>query len=150
LAELKKEPVEQPKKASSGLSLPMVILIVALVIAAVVAGVGLTSSSGATVYGCMSISNQGGNVKITTSGIIHATGGQYFVTCAEGDDNPTASTTVSCLTINPHTETYAYPDSGTETWYYLSAPGHTITVPPVSVNSTEVLQPTTATITVTC
>ncbi len=150
LAEFKKEPVEAPKKSSSGFSLPMVLLIVALVIAAVVAGIGLTTSSGATVYGCMSISNQGGNVKIDTSGIIHVAGSQYYVTCAEGDANPTTSTSVSCLTINPHTETYTYPDSGTETWYYLSAPGHTITIPPVSVNSTEVLQPTTSTITVTC
>jgi hypothetical protein len=150
LAEFKKEPVEPPKKASSGLSMPMVILIIALVVAAVVAGVGLTSSSGATVYGCMSITNQGGNVKIETSGIIHVAASQYYVTCAEGDDNPTTSTSVSCLMINPHTETYAYPDSGTETWYYLSAPGHTITTPPLSANSTEVLQPTTATITVAC
>lgn len=150
LAELKKEASESAKKGPNRTNLPLIILVVALVAAAIVAGVGLTTISGATSYGCMSFSKQGSNVEITTSGIIHLSGTQYYVTCQEGETDPTTSTTYSCLTVTVHIQTYSYPDSDSEVWYYLSAGGHTITVPPLSVNSTEVLQPSQATITVDC
>ncbi|MDA4136224.1 MAG: hypothetical protein OK449_04390 [Thaumarchaeota archaeon] len=129
----------------------MVILIVVLAITAVAVGVGVqSSSSNSSQYGCISFVHQGNNLEVTTSGIIHISGSQYYVSCAEGVTDPTTPTTVSCLTISPHASISPYPDASTAYWYYLSAPGHTITVPNASTNSSEVLQPANPTIMVSC
>jgi len=137
-------------KSATRSSLPMVLLIVVLAIAAITVGAGLVSSSGSTHYACFNFTQHGNNVELSTSGIIHIAGSLYYVTCAEGNNDPTTSTTVSCLTINPQIKLSSYPSASTSIWYYLSAAGHTITVPPPSVNSSEVLQPTVSTIQVSC
>jgi hypothetical protein len=99
----------------------------------------------------MSFKHVGGDVQVLTSGIIHVSGTQYYVSCAEGDTNTSTSITVSCLTVSPHTSASPYPDGGAATWYYLSAPGHTISIPSVATNSTEVLLLSGhSTITVSC
>jgi hypothetical protein len=139
------------KKSGNRSPLPVVFLIVALVIAAGFIGAGLRSSaSGTTTYGCITLSQQGTNVKVVTSGILHVSGTQYYVTCAEGDSNPTTPATLSCLTITPQLKAFSYPGESPATWYYLSAPGHTITAPAPSDNSSELLQPANATVEVSC
>ncbi len=143
--------VSTTKKPGNRSMLPIVLLIIVLVVAAVTVGLGLRSaSSGSTVYGCITLSQQGTNVKVVTSGIIHVSATQYYITCPEGAANPTSPITVSCLTVSPHLKVFNYPGESPSNWYYLSAPGHIITAPAPSDNSSEVLQPANATIEVSC
>lgn len=118
----------------------IIVLVVVLVLAALALGIGFTTSSSATSYACMSLTHQGNDVELATSGIIHESGSQYYIVCPEGISNVNTGITFSCLTITPKTTTYPYPDASTYNWYYLSAPGHTITIPPTATNSSEVLQ----------
>ncbi len=128
-------------------------LLALLVIAAVATGVGfITTSTGPKSYACMSIEQSGGSVRVTTSGLIHLVGGQYYVTCTEGSDLPTSSLTVSCLTITPH-ERLAQIGVGASTYYYyLSAGSSTISLlgPPVPSNATEIVNSSQMTISVNC
>lgn len=151
LADLKRDPVEPSKKGTGRSRFPIVLLVVLLVAALAIGSLGLGSASAKSVYGCMTFKQQGNDVDVVTTGIIHVSGGQYYITCAEGDTYPTTPTTVSCLTVNPRTVDSPYPDGGAAVWYFLSATGHTITAPPISANSTEVLQtPAGTTVTVSC
>jgi hypothetical protein len=126
-------------RSSSHSQMAILVLVLLLVVAALTVGVGLNTVSSGTSYGCMTISQKGSTVQVVTSGILHESSSQYYISCAQGDTNPTGPTTVSCLSINPKIVTDTYPDAQSSVWYYLSAPGHTFVVPPPSTNSSEVL-----------
>lgn len=132
------------KKSPMASHAPLIVLVVLLVVAALTLGIGLRSESSSARYGCMSISQSGSTVQLSTSGIIHVDGSQYYITCSEGDTNPTSPITVGCLSVTPKVTTFTYPAAQNTERYYLSAQGHTITVPPAASNSTDVLQTSTS------
>ena len=140
---------KKPARKTSGSRVPILALVVFLVIAALTVGVGLSTANGNN-YGCMSVTQNGSTVKVVTTGIIHFSGSQYYITCGEGGTLPTTPLSVSCLTVTPKLVTNTYPAGQAARWYYLSAPGHEIVAPPPSTNSSVVLQPTDATIQVSC
>jgi hypothetical protein len=130
------------------------LLVVAIVVAAIV-GVAAASSTilgepGATNYGCATITHNGNALHVTTTGLIHRKGTQFYITCSEGATLPSGSVTVSCLTIGPQTSTTPYPGGSTTQDYYLSTHGQVITLQGAPANATEVLQPTNAWLQVTC
>jgi hypothetical protein len=130
----------------------MIVLIVILAIAAVgiVASVR-AETSGPYQYACLSVDQQGGELSVTTSGLIHYSGSQYYISCNEGSTSPTASSTVSCLTITPQTPSSPYPlGSGMSVLYYLNANGHPVTLQGAPANATEITQPASVTIQVNC
>jgi hypothetical protein len=150
LAQETGKPADSSGKSATRSSLPIIILIVVLALAAIGVGVGVEYSSGSTHYSCFTFTQQGSTLDVVTNGIIHISSSQYYVVCPEGAPDPQTGTSVSCLTISPQVKTFAYPDSQFSVWYYLSAPGHTITIPSAIANSTEILQPTNVTIQVSC
>lgn len=148
--------MSQPAKPSA--SKPSIInqgnLIVIIVVAVlVIAGVAVavkSESPGTVSYGCLSVSQHGNTLTLSTSGLIHIESSGYYISCAEGANLPTAATSVSCLSITPKQTTSPYPSGQTTYLYYLTAPKGAITVEGASANSTEILQPTTATLSINC
>jgi hypothetical protein len=129
------------------------LLIALLVIAAAATGVGvLATSGGSKSFACMDVGQNGSNVQVTTSGLIHFLKGQYYVTCTEGSSLPTSPLTTSCLTISPQLVT-AQIGAGASTYYYnLNAPGHQVALQgaPNPTNGTEIVTPAGVSIVVSC
>ena len=148
------ENTPQTAKASGNSTLrsrlPLIVLIIFLAIAAAGVAAGAASSSGATQLSCLSITHQGSGLQITTNGLVHISGTQYYVACPEGSNPVTSSTSVSCLTIAPQEHNFSYPDAAPYLWYYLVAPGHAITIPGAVANATEIIPPPDVTIQVSC
>jgi hypothetical protein len=149
----KPEQSSQPgKKPSSAPRIGLVVLVVILAIAAVgiVASVS-AESSGPFQYACLSVTQQSGELSVATSGLIHYSGSEYYVSCSEGSTSPITSSSISCLTITPQTPASPYPlGSGMSIQYYLNANGHPVTLQGAPANATEITQPTSATIQVNC
>jgi len=107
-------------------------LVVIALLAIAVVGTGiayLDTARGATSYACMSISHQGSTVQITTSGLLHYIGSQYYISCGEGSSLPTSYFTSSCLTISPSLIPAKIGVGASTEYYYLGVTaGHTITL----------------------
>jgi hypothetical protein len=128
----------------------LVLAIVIIVVVGLAFGAVVHTSSGSVQYACMTIDHQGSNLDITTSGIIHFSGTEYYLSCVEGSPLPTSSTSVSCLTVSPQIETATYPGAASTYFYYLSAKTGTITLQGAAANATEIISPSSASILVTC
>jgi hypothetical protein len=132
--------------------LPMVVLAL-IVIVVVATGVGYAETAGGpTSYACLSITHQGSNEKITTSGLLHYAKSQYYVSCNEGSPLPTSQYKASCLTISSKTVPAAIGNGASTEYYYISANGNAITLngAPAPVNSTEYINPSAVSLSVTC
>jgi len=131
-------------------ALVVVALIVILVIGTGVAYLG--ASGGPTKYACMSISHQGGEVQITTTGLLHYLKQQYYITCTEGSSLPSNVYTSACLTITPQVVLAGIGVGASTNYYYLSAPANAIAVagaPPL-VNGSEIITPSAISLSVRC
>jgi hypothetical protein len=146
------DPLARPRARGSSKLLPLLLVLAVMVAVLVGAAAGSTilGSPGVTTYACASIARDGSTLHVTTNGLIHRSGSQYYLTCSEGATLPSTSVTVSCLTIAPQTSSAPYPGGSTTQDYYLSSLGHTITLMGAPANATEVLQPTNAWLQVTC
>lgn len=132
--------------------MPMVILAL-IVIVVIVTGVGYAETAGSTTnYACMSITHQGSNEKITTSGLLHYVKSQYYISCNEGSPLPSSQFKASCLTISPKTIPAPIGVGASTEYYYISANGNAITLngAPAPVNSTEYIDPTAISLSLTC
>lgn len=128
-----------------------IIIIAVVVVVAAIGGASIVFKSSTSKYSCLSVSTQGGDVQVSTSGLIHIDGTQYYVTCAEGAADLTAPATYSCLTISPQVITTTYPDNPLlATRYYLDAGDHTITVSGTTGNETEISPGPGVGITIAC
>lgn len=149
MSEQEKQPrAKQGTGARSGQNL----VILAIVVVGLIAlGVGaMASSGGSTSYACMRISQSGGTVSVTTSGLVHLQTGSYYISCNEGSSLPTASTSFSCLTITPKSTVSPYPGGQTTYVYYLAAPASSVSVQGNGANATEVLQPANVALSINC
>ena len=139
-----------PKKRPA--LLPIVILAL-IVIVVVATGVGYAATAGGpTSYACISVAHQGSNEKITTTGLLHYVKSQYYVSCNEGSPLPTSAYKASCLTISPKTIPAPIGVGASTEYYYISATGNAITLngAPAPVNSTEYIDPSAISLSVTC
>ncbi len=142
---------EPVSRSPVGLAALVVLVLIALVV--IITGVGFAATAGgSTHYACMSISHQGSDEKITTSGLLHYLDSGYYVTCNEGSSLPTSSYKASCLTISPKTVPAAIGLGASTQYYYISSTGGSITLQgaPTPVNATEFTNPSGITITVAC
>jgi hypothetical protein len=129
------------------------LLIVLLAIVVIGTGAGyIATSTGPTTYSCISLSHQGSNVLVKTTGLVHYLKSQYYTTCTEGSTLPTSPLTYSCLTITPQSLLAPIGVGATTYYYYLSAPGHTITLQgaPPPTNGTEIITPWAISLLVSC
>ena len=129
------------------------VLVVLIALAVVGTGAGyVVTSSGPTSFSCMSLSHQGSNALLKTTGLVHYLKSQYYVTCTEGSPLPTTPLTFSCLTITPQSLQAPIGVGATTYYYYLSAPGHTITLQgaPAPSNGTEIITPASISLLVNC
>jgi hypothetical protein len=134
--------------ARSKTTLPLVIVIIIVVVLGLVA---VEHSSSASVqYACISVDHQGSNLAVTTSGIIHVSGSDYFFSCSEGSPLPTTSLTVSCLTVTPQEVTPPYPGAASTYYYHLTTKTGTISLQGAPVNATEIIAPSSASVLVAC
>jgi hypothetical protein len=139
--------------AKDGRSFLLLSVIAIVAIAGVSGAAVLIYSSQPSQYACISIGYHGSTLQLTTSGLIHISGSQYYISCSDGTDDgqlPTSSLGASCLTITAKEVTSTYPGAASTYYYYLTAPGHTITLQGVTTNSTEITQPNDASIQVDC
>ena len=141
-------PSESKPAARSRTSLFLMVVII--VIVGLAFGAVVHSSSGSIQYACMTIDHQGNNLVVTTSGIIHVSGTEYYLSCGEGAPLPTSSTSVSCLTVNPRINTPAYPGAASTYYYYLTARTGTVSLQGAATNATEIISPSSVSILVTC
>lgn len=129
-------------------------VILALIVIVVVAtGVGYAATTGSTTnYACISITHQGSTEKITTSGLLHYAKSQYYVSCNEGSPLPSSQYTASCLTISPKTILAPIGGGASTEYYYISASGNAVTLngAPAPVNSTEYVDPSAISLSVSC
>ena len=132
----------QTKK--TGRSNVQLIVVVAIIAVAALSGVVVLHHIGPVHYACLSISSQNGAVDVSTSGIIHYTGTQYYVSCNEGSDLPTSADSYSCLMVKPDLVTSPYPGAASTYYYYLSATAGKISLQGAAANSTEIITPATA------
>jgi hypothetical protein len=144
-------PSAGPPKGRPGL-VPIVILVL---IAIVVIATGVSyanAASGPTSYACISITHQGSNEQVKTTGLLHYANSQYFISCSEGSSLPTSQYKVSCLTISPHTRVAPIGFGASTQYYYISANGKAITIngAPTPVNSTEYVDPTAISLSIAC
>jgi hypothetical protein len=126
---------------------------VLLVIAAAATGIGVVATSaGPRNFACLTIAQNGNTLHVTTSGLIHYLKGQYYITCTEGSSLPTTPLTISCLTITPKLQLSSLGIGASTYYYYLSAPGHEMTVQgaPNPVDGAEIVTPANASISATC
>ena len=131
-----------------------IVIVGLLAIVVVATGVGyLGTSTGPINYACLSISHQGSNVDVKTTGLVHFLKSQYYVTCTEGSSLPTNTLNVGCLTITPQPlgTTIGSGYSATS-YYYLSATGRTITLvgAPAPTNGTEIITPSRISLSISC
>jgi len=129
------------------------VILVLIVIVVVATGVGYAvTSSGPTSYACISITHQGSNQKITTTGLLHYVKSQYYISCSEGSSLPTSKYNASCLTISPHTIPAAIGLGASTEYYYISANGNAITLngAPAPVNSTEYINTASISLSIAC
>ena len=129
------------------------VIIVLIVIVAIGTAIGVAGTSGGpTKYACMQISNLGGNVKITTSGLIHYLKAQYYITCNEGSPLPTGQLKSACVTISPQTIPAQIGIGASTEYYYISggSGGISLQGAPAPTNGTEIIQPTTAYLQTSC
>lgn len=151
MSDTPKEAPRAKSKRSIQSYVPIAILVVLVVIGLAATAAGSISGKTNTLqYGCMTATAGGSNVDISTTGLIHYTGSQYYITCAEGAAEPTTSGSLSCLSITPKTITSPYPSAAPAFWYYLSARGGSITIQGAPSNSTVLTQPNSAIVVVTC
>jgi hypothetical protein len=120
----------------------IVTLTVLVLMALVVIGTGVAvaeTSSGPASYACMSISHQGNTVQLTTTGLLHYAGSQYYISCNEGSNLPSGQYKSSCLTISPKKITPTIGLGAPTEYYYLSSSGGALTLHGASApaNSTE-------------
>jgi len=131
-----------------------IVVIILIVIVAIATGVGvLETATGPTTYSCMTISHQGNQLTLKTSGLVHYVKAQYYVTCNEGSTLPTNTLTTSCLTITPQ----YVPSSigvgvGTNYFYLSTTSGHAIALQgaPAPTNGTEITTPAAISLSVSC
>ncbi len=131
---------------------PMLILVL-IGIVVVATGVGfLATATGPTHYACLSVSKQGSDVTVTTSGMLHYLPSGYYISCSEGSSLPTGPYQNSCLKISPKTVPAAIGLGASTQYYYISAPGHSITLQgaPAPVNATEYIAPAGLSLSVAC
>jgi len=139
--------------AKSRPALLPIALLVLIVIVAIVTGVGYAETASApTSYGCISITHQGSNEMITTSGLLHYLKAQYYISCNEGSSLPTGQYTASCLTISPRTQPATIGIGASTEYYYISANGNVITLngAPTPTNATEIITPAGISLSITC
>jgi len=136
-------------RSKSNNSLIFLIALVAIVV--LVTGAGLASSSSSGFQdSCITATQTGNTLTVSTTGIIHHLGSKYYIGCSEGDSGSTSPSSVSCLTVTPQYAASPYPSSAGAYLYYLSAQGGTIALQGAPANATVITQPTIATILVTC
>ena len=125
-------------------------VVLAVVIIGTAVGVAGTASRGFE-YACLSATRSGSGVDVTTTGLIHHLGSQYFISCAEDASGATAgAASYSCLTVTPRVSSSTYPDGSSASDYYLTAAGGSMMLVGAPGNATVVTQPSTASIEVTC
>jgi len=133
--------------------LPIVVIIL-VAITVVATGVAyLATSSGPTGFACMSVTHQGSEVQVKTTGLLHYVKAQYYVTCNEGSNLPASTLTTSCLTITPQIVPASIGIGAATYYYYLSASaGHAITLQgaPAPTNGTEIITPAAISLSVSC
>jgi len=129
------------------------VILALIVIVGIATAVGYAETAGGTTsYACMSITHQGSNEKITTSGLLHYVKSQYYVSCNEGSPLPSSQFSASCLKISPKTIPAAIGLGASTEYYYISATGNAITLngAPAPVNSTEYINPGSISLSVSC
>jgi hypothetical protein len=134
-------------------SLVPIVILVLIAVAVIATGAAyLTTANGATSYACISISHQGSDEQIKTTGLLHYEQSQYFISCNEGSSLPTGQYTASCLKISPKTIVPPIGLGASTEYYYISANGNTITLngAPTPVNSTEYVDPGAISLSVAC
>jgi hypothetical protein len=148
ISEFTPNPSEKRTAARSKTTLPLVIAIIIIV----VLGFGAVehSSSASVQYACISVDHQGTDLVVSTSGIIHVSGSDYYFSCSEGSPLPTSSLTVSCLTVSPQEVSSPYPGAASTYYYHLTTKTGTISLQGAPVNATEVIAPSSASVLVTC
>ncbi len=128
------------------------LLIILMVLAVIATGVGyVATATGPTKYSCISLTHQGSNVLVKTTGLVHFKV-QYYITCTEGSGVPTSPLTFSCLTLTPQVVPATVGVGGTETFFYLSTAGHNIALQgaPAPTNGTEIITPSSISLAVSC
>jgi hypothetical protein len=132
--------------------MPIVILVLIAIVVIATGASYLSTSSGPTSYACISVAKQGNDELLKTSGLLHYTQSQYYISCNEGSNLPTGQYTASCLTISPKTILAPIGVGASTEYYYISANGNAITLngAPAPVNSTEYVNPTAISLTIAC
>lgn len=133
---------------------PVQMVIFGLIIIIVI-GTGVAVAQGAggpTKYSCMSITHSGNTVVVTTSGLIHYVGSEYYITCNEGSPLPSTGITSSCLTITPKTILAPIGVGASTEYYYLSSSGSSLTIHgvPAPTNDTEWITPAGLSLSTSC
>ena len=141
---------ESTQTKKTGRSNVQLILVLAIIAVAALSGIVVLHHVGTVNYACLSISSQNGAVDVSTSGIIHYTGTQYYVSCEEGAPLPTSADSYSCLTVKPDLVTSTYPGAASTYYYYLSTTTGKISLQGASANSTEIITPASASFVITC
>lgn len=133
---------------------PVQMVILALIVIVVIgAGVAAAQGTGGpTKYSCMTITRSGSTVTVTTSGLIHYVGAQYYITCNEGSSLPASGITSSCLTITPKTILAPIGVGASTEYYYLSSSGSSLTIHgvPAPTNDTEWITPAGLSLSTSC
>ncbi|MDA4134915.1 MAG: hypothetical protein OK441_05050 [Thaumarchaeota archaeon] len=109
-----------------------------------------SSSSSGFQDSCITATQSGNTLTVSSTGLIHHVASKYYISCSEGDTGSTSPASVSCLTVTPQYLASPYPSSAGAYLYYLSAQGGSIALQGASANATVITQPTSATILVTC
>jgi hypothetical protein len=144
-------PSQGAPKARRALAPIVIIVLIAVVVIATGASY-LNTASGPTSYACISIAHQGSNEQVKTTGLLHYSGSQYFISCSEGSSLPTGQYKASCLTISPQTKTASIGLGASTEYYYISANGNAITLngAPTPANNTEFVDPVALSLSVAC
>jgi bisphosphoglycerate-dependent phosphoglycerate mutase len=132
--------------------MPVVILVVIAIVVIATGASYLNTATGPTGYACISITHQGNNEVVKTTGLLHYTKSQYFISCSEGSSLPTSQYTASCLTISPKTITAVIGLGASTEYYYISANGNSITLNGATapVNSTEYVNAAALSLSISC
>jgi hypothetical protein len=141
--------------AARKMKLGPVQLVIFALIAIVAIGTGVAvaeGSGGPATYACMSITHNGSTVVVTTTGLIHYVGTQYYISCNEGSALPSKVLSSSCLTISPKTILAPIGVGAATEYYYFSSTGSSVTIngAPAPTNNTEWITPAGLSLTTTC
>ena len=99
-------------------------LVIIVLIALAVIGTGLgyyETSKGGTNFACMNVTHSGNQVQVTSGGLLHYVGSQYYISCGEGSSLPTSFFSSSCLTITPHVQPATIGVGASTEYYYLAS-----------------------------